>query len=264
MRLGVMSEWAKLRTGSGPKLKAIKAFAKAALALRELERAAPALLRGVAGTPLEAVAAAPVAVPTQALALPAQRPASSVGRRRHRDVGTQTRGSIYTALSVMPDLPDSWSELSLSEQVLTARAVWTQRWHAVAALALRGMMIAPLLAYAFVALLFVYVLLRPEMVLFTFLNVVGYLLALLPRYLRLTFARSAAGWGPNFSPAPPVYTSPMTPSSAAVNLSQPIVIQLASPTVLDSQSSWYDHFTAVAIVGFFTLALRRLEPQPAV
>ena len=264
MRLEVVSEWAKLRTGSDPKFKAIKAFAKAALALCKLERASPALLRGAASTPVEAVAAAPVAVPTQALALPAQRPASSVGRRRHRDVGTQTRGSIYSTLSVVPDPPDSWSELSLNEQVHTARAVWTQRWHAVAGLVLRGMMIAPLLAYAFVALLFVYVPLRPEMMLLSFLNVVGYLLALLPQYLRLTSARSADGWAPNFSPAPPVYTSPLTPSPTAVNLSQPIVIQLARSTMPDPQSSWYDHFTAVAVVGFFTLALRRLEPQPAV
>ena len=208
MRPEVMSEWAKLRTGSDPKLKAIKAFAKAALALCELERAAPALLRGVANASLEAVATAPVAVPTQALALPAQRPASSIGRRRHKDVGTQTRGSIYSALSVMPDPLDSWSELSLNEQVHTARAVWTQRWHAVAALALRGVMIAPLLAYAFVAFLFVYVLLRPEMMLLSFLNVVGYLLALLPQYLRLAFTRSADGWAPNFFASPPCVHEP--------------------------------------------------------
>jgi len=264
MRPDVLNEWAKLRTGSDPKLKALKAFAKAALALCELEKSAPALLKGSAGTSLEAVAMAPVGDTTQALALPAQRPALSTGRRRHRDVGTQTRGSIYSALEVMPDPPDSWSELTLNEQVLAARAVWTQRWRAVSALVLRGMMIAPLLAYAFVALLFVYLLLRPEVLLFACLNVVGHLLTLVPQYLRLTFLRSADGWAPTFSPASPVDTSPTTPSPTAVNLSQPIVIQLTAPTMADSQSSWSDHFSAVAIVGFVTLALRRFEPQPAV
>lgn len=79
--------------------------------------------------------------------------------------------------------------------------MWFQRWRAVFALLLRAFRIAPLISYGVVAAGLLYPVLRPKMLVFAFMTLVGSVLWLFPAYLHLVLSQVSRSVGPIFSRA---------------------------------------------------------------
>jgi hypothetical protein len=263
IRPEALHEWSRMRTGSDSRLKAIKAFAKAALALHELDKLSHALHKD---GPLVAVASASEQhTASQALAvLPSARPVGLPGQRRVRDIGTQTGRGRAPSFPMALDPPAAWSSLPVAEQFETAQTVWIQRWRAVFSLLLRAVMLTPLVAYVVVAAGLLYLVLRPEMLVFAFVTLVGNVLSLFPTYLHLIMARSADRWTAFPAVPSPAPDSPPTVSPSPANLSQPIIIQIPALTQSEPASGLSDQIPAAAFAGLFIWLLRRFEPHHAV